>query len=158
MPNEDDKIGDLSRQLEETTSAEEDSEIAESRPAEALESADADVAQTGSRADGGAEEPHASEDQAGGPPFGFDETDMHGFYVRDATWDGVARTRSAVAAVCSTFGVSEFEGREFQDACLRVVGDQGAEVALKILEERDIEADEERIAELMELLTEQPAE
>jgi len=32
------------------------------------------------------------------------------------------------------FDVPEYEGREFQDACLRVIADHGDEVALQILE------------------------
>jgi hypothetical protein len=146
MPNEDDKIGDLSKQLEET-SIEDDSNHGSTGTATEESNSTTET-----------KEKKTSNDQANGPPFTFDETDMHGFYVRDSTWEGVARTRSAVAAVCSTFGVSEFEGREFQDACLQVVSDQGAEVALKILEEREIEADEERVTELIEVLMEQPTE
>lgn len=86
------------------------------------------------------------------PPFSFDETDMHGFFVRDEMWDRVARMRSSVTAACSMFDVSEFGGREFQVACLQVVADHGDEVALQILRERRIEADEERVQEIGEML------
>jgi hypothetical protein len=53
------------------------------------------------------------------------------------------------------FDVPEYEGREFQDACLRVIADHGDEVALQILRERGIEADEERVQEVVEMLSEQ---
>lgn len=146
MTNEDDKIGDLSKQLEETSIEDDSNHVSTETATEA------------SNSENRTEEKNGANEQANGPPFTFDETDMHGFYVRDSTWEKVARTRSAVAAVCSTFGVSEFEGREFQDACLQVVSEQGTEVALKILEEREIEADEERVTELIEVLMEQPTE
>jgi len=53
------------------------------------------------------------------------------------------------------FDVPEYEGREFQDACLRVIADHGDEVVLQILRERGIEADEERVQEVVEMLSEQ---
>ena len=95
------------------------------------------------------------DESTGGPAFPFDETDMHGFYVREETWNGVTRMRSSVTAACSMFDVPEFEGREFQDACLQVIADHGDEVAVQILRERDIEADEERVQEVVEMLSEQ---
>ena len=82
---------------------------------------------------------------------------MHGFYVREETWNGVTRMRSSVTAVCSMFDVPKFEGREFQDACLRVIANHGDEVALQILRERGIETDEERVQEVVEMLSKQAA-
>lgn len=113
---------------------------ADDGPASTLEAADADEQESG------AGEP------ADGPAFPFDATQMHGFYVRDGTWTRVTRLRSSVTAACSMFDVPEFEGREFQDACLRVVAEHGDEVALQILRERGIEADDERVREVVDML------
>ena len=118
-----------------------------------------------SKGDGAAEEADTgtgaptqedSEEQSTNEPaFAFDETDMHGFYVRQGTWNQVTQMRSSVTAACSMFDVPEFEGREFQDACLRVMSDHADEIALQILRERGIEADEDRIREVVEMLNTQ---
>jgi hypothetical protein len=138
MPNENDRFGDVAEQLKQTE--------------EGVESDDNERTDTD-------DEPQPDEKDAdestGEPAFSFDETDMRGFYVREETWNGVTRMRSSVTAACSMFDVPEFEGREFQDACLQVIADHGDEVALQILRERGIEADEERVQGVMEMLSEQ---
>lgn len=152
MPDEDDQFGDIAEQLKQTEEGdganEQDSDTeVDTQPS--LESTN----------DQNAESEAASQsrdsESSRGPAFSFDETDMHGFYVRDETWDGVTRMRSSVTAACSMFDVSEFEGREFQDACLQVIADHGDEVALQILQERGIEADEGRVQEVVEMLNKQ---
>ena len=157
MPNEDDRFGDVAEQLKQTgeeVESDDDERIDtenKPQPDEEIATEDTEI------------EPESAPDQdeedvdesTGGPAFSFDETDMHGFYVREKTWNGVTRMRSSVTAACSMFDVPEFEGREFQDACLRVIADHGEEVALQILRERGIEADENRVQEVIEVLSEQ---
>jgi hypothetical protein len=157
MPNEDDRFGDVAEQLKQTEEGvesdddERTDENDEPKPDEEIATADTEP-KTESVLDSDEED---IDESIGGPAFSFDETDMHGFYVRDETWNGVTRMRSSVAAACSMFDVPEFEGREFQDACLQVIADHGDEVALQILRERGIEADEERVQEVVEMLSEQ---
>lgn len=149
MPDEDERFGDVADQLKQTETSDEETESdteEESTEVEELEEVVQDTGLTDEQV-----EPDELE-ESGGPAFSFDETDMHGFYVRNETWDRVTRMRSSVTAACSMFDVPEFEGREFQDACLQVVADHGEEVALQILRERDIEADEDRVQEVVEML------
>ena len=155
MPNEDDRFGDVAEQLKQTEEGEEVADDEDIAGEEEVQSS-AEVGEQEVEA-----EPKSMQrsgdsgkgDPSDGPAFPFDETDMHGFYVRDETWDGVARMRSSVTAACSVFDVSEFERREFQDACLQVVADHGDEVALQILRERGIKADVERVQEVVEMLS-----
>jgi hypothetical protein len=157
MPNEDDRFGDVAEQLKQTEEGVESDDDERSdtddepQPDEeiATENAESETESVPEQDEGAADE------STGGPAFPFDETDMHGFYVREETWNGVTRMRSSVTAACSMFDVPEFEGREFQDACLRVIADHGDEVALQILRERGIEADRERVREVVEMLSEQ---
>jgi hypothetical protein len=157
MTNEDDRFGDVAEQLKQTeegTEPDDDTRTGsddEPQPDEEIvtEDTESEAASTSEQDNKDANE------STGGPPFSFDETDMHGFYVRDETWNGVSRMRSSVTAVCSMFDVPGFEGREFQDACLQVIADHGDEVALQILRERGIEADEERVQEVVKMLSEQ---
>jgi len=157
MPNEDDRFGDVAEQLKQTEEGvesdddERTDETDEPKPDEEIATADPEP-KTEPASDPDEED---VDESTGGPAFSFDETDMHGFYVRDETWNGVTRMRSSVAAACSMFDVPEYEGREFQDACLRVIANHGDEVALQILRERGIEADEERVQEVVEMLSEQ---
>ena len=153
MPDEDDRFGDVAEQLKQTEKRADDENEGSDNEEAATSSPETteDVAQTTASTQD-QREPDEAEDNDG-PPFSFDETDMHGFYVRDATWNRVTRMRSSVTAACSMFDVPEFEGREFQDACLQVVADHGDEVALQILRERGIEADEERVQEIVEMLS-----
>lgn len=157
MPNEDDRFGDVAEQLKQTEEGveldDDERTVAgdEPQPDEEIASKD-----TESETKSAPEQDDEDVDEStGGPPFSFDETDMHGFYVREETWNGVTRMRSSVTAACSMFDVPEFEGREFQDACLQVIADHGDEVALQILRERGMEADEERVQEVVEMLNEQ---
>ena len=156
MPDEDERFGDVAEQLKQTeegvesdderTDAENEPQVADEMAPEGKKSQTESVSER---------DEENMEDSAGGPAFSFDETDMHGFYVREETWNGVTRMRSSVTAVCSMFDVPEFEGREFQDACFQVIAEHGDEVALQILRERGIEADEERVQEVVEMLSEQ---
>jgi hypothetical protein len=157
MPNEDDRFGDVAEQLKQTEETKETVDGQDSTPEE-----EENVQSPAENREQGRDEETESSQQSndldksvptGGPAFSFDETDMHGFYVRDETWHDVTQMRSSVTAACSLFDISEFEGREFQDACLRVVAEHGDEVALQILRERGIEADEERIQEVVEMLS-----
>jgi len=157
MPNEDDRFGDVAEQLKQTEEEVEsddgnrtDTED-EPQPGDEITTEDTE-SETESAPD---QDEKYVDESSGGPAFSFDETDMHGFYVREETWNGVTRMRSSVTAVCSMFDVPEFEGREFQDACLQVIADHGDEVAIQILRERGIEADEERVQEVVEMLSEQ---
>ncbi|ELZ21152.1 hypothetical protein C475_19388 [Halosimplex carlsbadense 2-9-1] len=159
MPNEDDRFGDVAEQLKQTEE-EVESDDDERTDTEAESQPDEEIATEDTESETESTPKQDEEDvdeSTGGPAFPFDETDMHGFYVREETWNGVTRMRSSVAAACSMFDVPEFEGREFQDACLQVIADHGDEVALQILRERDIEADEERVQEVVEMLSEQAA-
>lgn len=154
MPNEDDRFGDVAEQLKQTgerKEAADDEDVASEKEIQspAKESDQDEEGQPESTQ----ESVDSDEEPSGGPAFSFDETDMHGFYVREETWNGVTRMRSSVTAACSMFDVPEFEGREFQDACLQVVADHGDEVALQILRERGVEADEERVLEIVEMLS-----
>ncbi|WP_101298297.1 hypothetical protein [Halegenticoccus soli] len=160
MPNEDNRFGDIAEQLQQTEDREqakdgEDITIAEDTQAatttESVETINEEGAPPATQEMGDSDE----EEPASGPAFSFDKTNMHGFYVREGTWKRVTRMRSSVTAACSMFDVSEFEGREFQDACLQVVADHGDEVALQILRERGVEADEERVQEIVEMLNSQ---
>lgn len=152
MPDEDDRFGDVADQLKRTENAGAagDGESDEGSGIPSTGEGTTDEVDPGSPPTG--HEAAENETSANGPAFGFDETDMHGFYVRAGTWDRVTRMRSSVTAACSVFDLSEFEGREFQDACLRVIAEHADEVALQILRERGIEADEERIREVVEML------
>lgn len=154
MPNEDDRFGDVAEQLKQTEEREDDKSVATGEDAQSTSDASTEEIEeepesTPEQGDSDEEEP------ADGPAFSFDETDMHGFYVREGTWNRVVRMRSSVTAACSMFDVPEFEGREFQDACLQVIAEHGDEVALQILRERDIEADKERVQEVVEMLSNQ---
>ena len=155
MPNEDDRFGDVAEQLKQTEEGDESDDDErtdtqdEPQPDEEIATED-----TESGTESVPEQDEEDMESTGEPAFSFDKTDMHGFYVREETWNGVARMRSSVTAACSMFDVPEFEGREFQDACLRVIADHGDEVALQILRERGIEADEERVQEVIEMLNE----
>lgn len=160
MPNEDDRFGDVAEQLKRTDDAagadevivEETRDPADKESTASAGADDEDETPSESTESEGA----TGDDVADGPPFAFDETSMHGFYVREETWDRVTHARSSVTAACSMFDVPEFEGREFQDACLRVVADHADEIALRILEERDVTADEERVAEVVAMLRGEP--
>lgn len=154
MPNEDDRFGDVAAQLKQTEEAEDDEGI--STEEEAQSTADASVEEIEEELESAHEQVNSDEEElAGEPAFSFDETEMHGFYVREETWNRVTRMQSSVTAACSMFDVLEFEGREFQDACLRVIVEHGDEVALQILRERGIEADEKRIQDIVEMLSDQ---
>jgi hypothetical protein len=157
MPNEDDRFGDVAEQLKQTEEGvdSDDDERTDTRdepqPDEEITTED-----TESETESTPEQDEEDVDESTGKPaFSFDETDMRGFYVREETWNGVTRMRSSVTAVCSMFDVPEFEGREFQDACLRVIAEHGDEVAIQILRERGIEADEEHVQEVVEMLSKQ---
>lgn len=153
MPDEDDRFSDIAEQLQQTEAQDDgvDSEDGEQTPSDegSIETVDREPDSTEEQTDPNDSEPGE------GPAFAFDDTDMHGFYVRSETWEGITRMRSSVTAACSMFDVPEFEGREFQDACLQVVANHGDEVALQILRERGIEADEARVQEVVEMLSDQ---
>jgi len=136
MPNEDDRFGDVAEQLKQTEEgAESDDDERTDTHDEPQPDEEITTEDTESETESIPEQDEEDVDEStGGPAFSFDETDMHGFYVREDTWDGVTRMRSSVAAACSMFDVPEYEGREFQDACLRVIADHGDEVALQIPE------------------------
>ena len=151
MPNEDDQFGDIAAQLKQTEAGEEAADDEDVAPEPNIQSPAEESEQEVDEESQSTQNPDSSNEDE--PAFSFDETDMHGFYVRDETWDGVTRMRSSVMAACSMFDVSEFEGREFQDACLQVVANHGDEVALQILSERGIDADEERVQEVIEMLS-----
>ena len=155
MPNENDRFGDVAEQLKQTEEGEELADEDDVSPEEDIQSSAVESKQETDEESESTQQPDESDEgePSGGPAFPFDETDMHGFYVRDETWDGITRMRSSVTAVCSMFDVPEFEGREFQDACLQVIADHGDEVALQILRGRGIEADEERVKEVVEMLS-----
>ncbi len=146
MPNEDNRFGDVAEQLKQTEDDEASAEESNRREQRANGSPDRPHETPPGRVDNGEER---TSDE---PAFSFDETEMHGFYVRNGTWARITRMRSSVTAVCSMFDVPAFEGREFQDACLRVIAEHGDEVALQILQERGIDADEERISDVMQML------
>jgi len=158
MPDEDERIGDIAAQLErsEQPDAADQGDGAErtggasggsADPTETADSAGADPADAGSDAD---RQPDRET-----PPFDFEATEMHGFYVRDETWTELRTTKSAVSAACSTFDVPEFTGREFQDACLRVAADYGEEIAAAILAGRDVDYDDQRLEEIVGMLRDQ---
>ncbi|KAA9396233.1 hypothetical protein Har1130_19075 [Haloarcula sp. CBA1130] len=159
MPNEDDRFGDVAEQLKQTEDGEESDSTnrtdTENESQPDVERATEDTKTAPETETDSAQVQKDTEESTGGPAFSFDETDMHGFYVREETWNGVTQMRSSVTAACSMFDVPEFEGREFQDACLQVIADHGDEVALQVLRERGIEADEERVQEVVEMLSEQ---
>ncbi|WP_227380200.1 hypothetical protein [Haladaptatus halobius] len=151
MPNEDNRFGDVAEQLKQTEAGEGAADDEDVTPEENIQSLAEESKQEVDDESESTQKPgNSAKDE---PAFSFDETDMHGFYVRDETWDGVTRMRSSVMAACSMFDVSEFEGREFQDACLQVVANHGDEVALQILGERGIKADEERVQEVIGMLS-----
>jgi hypothetical protein len=153
MPNEDDRFGDVADQLKQTESGDDEEE-------KSSEEEERQTMSSGSQkpedAESSPQEPEQSSDDrsTSDPPFSFDATEMHGFYVREGTWDSFVQMRSSVTAACSMFDVSDFEGREFQDACLRVIAQHGEEVAMEILQERGVNADEDRIQEVIELVSE----
>jgi hypothetical protein len=147
MPNEDDRFGDVADQLKRTADDRTDEDGVASAEVPVDDGTDGDSEPT-RRPDGS-----VADESSSGPPFSFDETDMRGFYVRDETWNGVTRMRSSVTAACSVFDVPEFESREFQDACLRVVENHADEVALAILRERGVDADEDRLRDVVEMLS-----
>lgn len=150
MPDEDERFGDVAEQLKQTETSDEEDESEPEEESTTVAEPTEDVEQEEASTQ---EQPEPDELEEGeAPAFGFDETDMHGFYVRDQTWNRLTRMRSSVTAACSMFDVPEFEGREFQDACLQVVATHGDEVALQILRERGIEADEERVQEIVDML------
>lgn len=62
------------------------------------------------------------------------------------------QVRSSVTAVYSMFDVPELEERAFQDAYLQSIADHADEAALQILRERGIEAGEQRVQEVVEML------
>jgi hypothetical protein len=159
MTNEDDRFSDVAEQLKQT----EKEALDDEDPLISKEDTKSSVGERDQLVNEVSDSPQepvdpTGDESTGGPPFSFDETDMHGFYVRDETWHDLTRARSSVTAACSMFDLPEFEGREFQDACLQVVADHADEVALQILRERDIEADEQRVQEIVEILSSQEGE
>lgn len=170
MPDEDERIGDIAAQLEQSedgpgiddSGADDGPEVDGTDAGDATVDSDSDPdteADAGDAAsDSSASPDGVREPGPETPPFPFEATEMHGFYVRDGTWDDLRTTKSAVSAACSTFGVPEFTGREFQDACLRVAADHGEEVAAALLEGRSVEFDDERLAEIVGMLREQRGE
>jgi hypothetical protein len=159
MTNEDDRFSDVAEQLKQTEKEALDNEEALLSEKDSKSPVEEQDQQVNEESDSPQQPVDPDGDEStGGPPFSFDETDMHGFYVRDETWHDLTRARSSVTAACSMFDVPEFEGREFQDACLQVVADHADEVALQILRERDIEADEQRVQEIVEMLSSQEGE
>ena len=155
MPNEDDRFEDVAEQLKqtdpETTSSADDT----TRESSADTASDAESATDApSSASTPTQAADSDAESTAVPAFPFDMTEMHGFYVRDETWTRVTQMESSVTAACSLFDVAEVTGREFHDACLQVIADHGDEVALQLLNERGIDADADRIQEVMELLNE----
>lgn len=156
MPDEDERFGDVAEQLKQTESSGDEEKREPEEETTTVAEPPGDVE---GKTPSLQEQPEPDEvDKSEAPAFSFDETDMHGFYVRGETWNRVKRMRSLVTAACSMFDVPEFEGREFHDACLQIVADHGDEVALKILREREIEADEQRVEEVVEMLSDQASQ
>ena len=155
MPNEDDRFGDVAEQLKRTAGDEIPSDDESDRESETASTVDDAPEKADGESSSTEHEENTDETSTKRPAFAFDETDMRGFYVRQETWERVTRMRSSVTAACSTFDLPEFEGREFQDACLRAIAEHADEVALQILREREIGADEDRIREVVEMLNAQ---
>lgn len=156
MPNEDDRFEDVAEQLKqtdpETTSSADDTTSASSTDsASGTELAGDDSSSVSMPAQAADSDPKPTAE----PAFPFGVTEMYGFYVRDETWNRVTQLESSVTAACSLFDVAEVTGREFHHACLRVIADHGDEVALQLLDERGIDADADRIQDVIQLLNEQ---
>lgn len=144
MPNEDEKISDLSEQLQQTeSSADADSE------ADAA-AVDDDGDDSSTPTDTQTRNPKLE------PAFAFEETQMHGFYVRDSAWESVQETRANVGSTLAKLGINDFEGREFQEAMIRVASDHGAEVVDQMLQARGISADADQISSVYETLATEP--
>jgi len=113
MPNEDDRFGDVAEQLKQTEEgAESDDDERTDTHDEPQPDEEITTEDTESETESIPEQDEEDVDEStGGPAFSFDETDMHGFYVREDTWDSVTRMRSSVAAACSMFDVPEYEGK-----------------------------------------------
>ena len=103
MPNEDDRFGDVADQLKQTEERVDldDDERADTQDEPQLDE-EITTEDTESETESVPEQDEEDMDEStGGPAFSFDETDMHGFYVREETWNGVTRMRSSVTAACS---------------------------------------------------------
>jgi len=136
MPNEDDRFGDVAEQLKQTE------EGAESDDDERTDTHDEPQPDEEITTEDTESETESIPEQDEGRMWTNPPVDRRSPLMRpictasmsgEDTWDGVTRMRSSVAAACSMFDVPEYEGREFQDACLRVIADHGDEVALQIL-------------------------
>lgn len=80
MPNEDDRFGDVAEQLKQTEADRDESDAMDDTPSssEAVGEADQDQSSIESQDD-------LNDSSDGSPAFSFDETNMHGYYVRDET-------------------------------------------------------------------------
>lgn len=86
-------------------------------------------------------------------PFTYEDTEMVGLYVREETdhaW--TSAKNDAMAAVSKQVTTDEVPAREFQDAALRLVANHPAELAMLVLEERDVDVDDDHVREIVELL------
>jgi len=89
MPNEDDRFGDVAEQLKQTEEgAESDDDERTDTHDEPQPDEEITTEDTESETESIPEQDEEDVDEStGGPAFSFDETDMHGFYVReDVGW------------------------------------------------------------------------
>ncbi|MFC7137793.1 hypothetical protein [Halobaculum litoreum] len=107
---------------------------------------------------GGEVEPEpAAETESYPEPFGFAETSQQSYYVRDETFDPLAANRSRIRAVASKHGLDEgdLSKRELHDAELSVLQsfeDWDIAVAIEVLERRGVDADEEAVRAVFDVL------
>lgn len=115
------------------------------------DSAGDSTTETGAGTDG--EETSSETAGDSGRPFSHEETDMVGMYVRGETErDWRDAKNAADAAVSKQLKDDDVASSEFHDAALRLVAAHPVELALLVLEERGVDADEERVQEIVELL------
>jgi len=154
MPNEDDRFGDVAEQLKQTEEgAESDDDERTDTHDEPQPDEEITTEDTESETESIPE--HPMRRMWTNPPVDRRSPLMRPICtsMSGRTTDGVTRMRSSVAAACSMFDVPEYEGREFQDACLRVIGRTTVtRLPYRYSERRGIEADEERVQEVVEML------
>lgn len=80
----------------------------------------------------------AGDDEEGGPAFTFDEATQRSVYPLPETWDRLqAELSRAEADLRADHGISDPEGRELQDAALRVATDHVDEIVDEVVKGRE---------------------
>lgn len=169
MPDETDRFGGLGDVLEEgereeevedgdTPDADAGETTAETADTDATAAASTPATEPSVDTDEGTDGAGETDDSEEYPePFGFAETSQQSYYVRDETFSPISSNRSRVRAVASKHGLDEddLSKRELHDAELAVLqsmDDWDIAVAMEVLERRGVNADEDTVRSVYDVL------